>query len=50
MYWDEDKNKVYMKIKQDQLNKVYFCDVTRNSGDAFLFDSGAMLQKLRIYF
>ena len=50
MYWDEDKNKVYMKIKQDQLNKVYFCDVTRNSGDAFLFDSGAMLQSFPFIF
>ena len=24
MYWDEDKDKVYLKIKQNQLDKVYF--------------------------
>ena len=50
MYWDEDKDKVYLKIKQNQLDKVYFCDVTRNSGDAFMFDSGAMLQSFPFVF
>ena len=50
MYWDEDKDKVYLKIKQNQLDKVYFCDVTRSSGDAFMFDSGAMLQSFPFVF
>tara|TARA_B100001029_G_C15063775_1_gene461304 strand:- start:3399 stop:6053 length:2655 start_codon:yes stop_codon:yes gene_type:complete len=50
MYWNQDKDKVYLKIKQNQLDKVYFCDVTRNSGDAFMFDSGAMLQSFPFIF
>lgn len=50
MYWDEDKDKVFLKIKQNQLDKVYFCDVTRNSGDAFMFDSGSMLQSFPFVF
>ncbi|MAJ45076.1 MAG: hypothetical protein CMF96_10085 [Candidatus Marinimicrobia bacterium] len=50
MFWDKDKDKVYLKIKQTQLDKVYFCDVTRSSGDAFMFDSGAMLQSFPFIF
>ena len=50
MYWDEDRDKVFLKIKQNQLDKIFFCDVTRNSGDAFMFDSGAMLQSFPFIF
>jgi len=50
MYWDKDKDKVYLEIQQNQLDKVFFCDVTRSSGDAFMFDSGAMLQSFPFIF
>ena len=50
MYWDKDKDEVFLEIQQNQLDKVYFCDVTRSSGDAFMFDSGAMLQSFPFIF
>ena len=50
MYWEEEKDKVFLQIKQNQLDQVFFCDVTRNSGDAFMFDSGAMLQSFPFIF
>lgn len=42
-YRNQDENKIYMEIKPEQFNKIYLCNVTRESGDGALFDGGAML-------
>ena len=38
IYWNKDKDKVYLQIEQSQLDKIFFCDVTRSSGDAYMFE------------
>ncbi len=43
LYSNEKEGKVYMEIRQDQFGPIYLCGITRQSGDAFLFDGGAML-------
>lgn len=43
LYRNEKEGKVYLEIRQDQFGSVYLCNITRQSGDAYLFDSGAQL-------
>ena len=43
IYRSKEEGKVYLAIKPAQLGPVYLCNITRQSGDAYLFDSGAML-------
>lgn len=50
LYWNEDMNKVYLEIQRSQLDEIYLCNVTRNSGDAYLFDSGAMHKNFPFFF
>jgi len=45
IYSNEKEGKVYIEIRQDQLGPVYLCNITRQTGDASLFDSGAMLDE-----
>ncbi len=43
LYQNVKEGKVYMEIRQEQFGPTYLCNITRQSGDAQLFDSGAML-------
>jgi len=43
LYYSEKEGKVYMEIKPEHFGPVYLCNITRQSGDAYLFDSGAMI-------
>ncbi len=49
LYSSEKEGKVYMEIRQDQFGPVFLCNITRTSGDAMLFDSGAMLDEFPFY-
>jgi hypothetical protein len=49
LYRSEKEGKVYMEIRQDQLGSAYLCNITRQSGDALLFDSGAMLDEFPFF-
>lgn len=42
-YRDADEGKVYMEVRPDQLDRLYLCSLTRQAGDGYFFDSGAML-------
>ena len=43
LYWNPDKNLAYLSVDPDQYGTIYLCNITRQSGDASSFDSGAML-------
>ena len=45
IYSDEKEGKVYLEIRQDQFGTLYLCNLTRQSGDASMFDSGAMMNE-----
>ncbi len=50
LYWNQDKNSAYLAVNPDQYEKIFLCNVTRQSGDAYRFDSGAMLQDFPFMF
>ncbi|HGY12336.1 MAG TPA: DUF5117 domain-containing protein, partial [Desulfobacterales bacterium] len=43
LYQNVEDGKVYMEIRQDQFGETFLCNITRESGDASLFDSGALI-------
>ena len=49
-YRNKDEGKVYMEIKPEQFDKIYLCNITRESGDGFFFDSGALLFEFPFFF
>ena len=49
IYSSEKEGKVYLEISQDQFGPLYLCNITRQSGDGSLFDSGAMLDEFPFY-
>lgn len=49
LYSSEKEGKVYMEIRQDQFNVDYLCNITRRSGDGFMFDGGAMLDEFPFF-
>ena len=49
-YRDADENKVYMEILPAQLEKVFLCNITRESAEGAIFDGGAMLQQFPFFF
>tara|TARA_Y100001968_G_scaffold183875_1_gene168418 strand:- start:569 stop:3178 length:2610 start_codon:yes stop_codon:yes gene_type:complete len=50
MYFDENKNIAYIEVKPEQLKEVFLCNMTRQSGDGMMFDSGSMLNEFPFYF
>ncbi len=49
LYTSEKEGKVYLEIRQDQFGPTYLCNLTRQSGDASFFDSGAMLDEFPFF-
>jgi hypothetical protein len=49
IYSNEKEGKVYLEISQDQFGPLYLCNITRQSGDGSLFDSGAMLDEFPFF-
>jgi hypothetical protein len=49
LYQDLEEGQVYMEIRQDQFGEIFLCNITRESGDASLFDSGAMLNEFPFF-
>ncbi len=43
IYFNTDENKYYLSVADEQLGVTYLFNATRQSGDASIFDSGAML-------
>ena len=50
IYFNVEKNSALLEITPDQLNKVYLCNMTRQSGDGMMFDAGSMLGEFPFYF
>jgi len=44
-YRDDKEGKIFMEILPAQLDTIYLCSITRQAGDGFFFDSGAMLNE-----
>ena len=42
-YWDEEKNKCYLSIAPNQLNKMFLLSLTRQTGDGYRYDGSSML-------
>jgi hypothetical protein len=49
LYVNEKEGKVYLEIRQDQFGPLYLCNITRQAGDASLFDSGAMMNEFPFF-
>ena len=50
IYFNDEKNSALLEITPDQLNKVYLCNMTRQSGDGMMFDASSMLGEFPFYF
>ncbi len=50
VYWNHEQGKAYLEIRPEQLETVYLCNITRQTGDGYLFDAGAMLGEFPFYF
>jgi hypothetical protein len=48
-YWNDEENKVYMAILPGQFDKLYLMNISRDGGDGYLFDGGAMLQEFPFF-
>ena len=49
IYRNQKEGKVYLEIRPEHFGPVYLCNITRQSGDAYLFDSGAMLDQFPFF-
>ena len=50
IYWSKEKNKAYLSILPDQLEKVYLVGLTRQSGDGYYLDGSSMLNEYPFMF
>ncbi|MDI6733062.1 MAG: zinc-dependent metalloprotease [Planctomycetota bacterium] len=50
IYYNVVDGKAYLEIKPEQLDKVFLCSVTRESGDGTYFDSGALEDNFPFFF
>ena len=42
-YWKESESKLLIEIEPEQFNTLYLCSITRQSGDAYLFDRSSQI-------
>jgi len=49
IYINEKEGKVYLEIRQDQFGPLFLCNITRQAGDASIFDSGAMMNEFPFF-
>jgi len=50
LYRDDEEGKVYLEIKPEQFEKIYLCTMTRQSGDAYMFDASSSLWNFPFFF
>ncbi|MFC1898438.1 zinc-dependent metalloprotease [Candidatus Cloacimonadota bacterium] len=50
LYRDLEEGTVYMQINPEQLGIIYLCTMTRQSGDAYMFDASSMLWNFPFFF
>ena len=49
-YWDKDKNKLFLSIKPEQFGEIYLANMTRQSGDAYYYDSSSLMGEFPFIF
>tara|TARA_Y100000590_G_scaffold407873_1_gene498528 strand:- start:2400 stop:5054 length:2655 start_codon:yes stop_codon:yes gene_type:complete len=49
-YWNEDKHKIYISIKENQFNQTYLASLTRQSGDAYYYDAASQMGEFPFQF
>ena len=42
-YWDKNQNKLYISIKPNQFGEIFLANLTRQSGDAYYYDSSNLM-------
>ncbi|RKX88444.1 MAG: hypothetical protein DRP58_00380 [Spirochaetes bacterium] len=50
IYKNMEDGTVYLQINPDQFGKIYLCTMTRQSGDAYMFDASSMLWNFPFFF
>ncbi|MCF7793256.1 MAG: zinc-dependent metalloprotease [Candidatus Cloacimonetes bacterium] len=50
MYKNEEDGTVYLQINPEQFGIIYLCTMTRQSGDAYMFDASSMLWNFPFFF
>ena len=45
-YWNEEKHKIYLSIKENQFNQTFLASFTRQSGDAYYYDGASQMGEL----
>ncbi len=50
IYRDDEEGKVYLEIKPEQFDQIYLCTMTRQSGDAYMFDASSSLRNFPFFF
>jgi hypothetical protein len=49
-YWNEKESKLLMEIKPEQFGTTFLCNITRQSGDAQLFDGSSQIGEFPFMF
>ncbi len=49
-YHNKEDEKVYLEIRPAQLGKTYLMNITREGGEGYIFDGGAMLGEFPFFF
>ena len=49
-YKNNENGSVYLEIKPEQFDEEFLCTITRQTGDAYFFDSSSMLWNFLFYF
>jgi hypothetical protein len=49
-YRNDKEGKIYLEILPAQLDQIFLCSITRQAGDGYFFDSGAMLNEFPFVF
>ena len=50
IFWNNEKNKAFLAILPDQLEKIYLAGLTRQSGDGYYLDGSSMLDEYPFMF
>lgn len=50
IYKNEEDGTIYLQIEPEQFGEIYLCTLTRQSGDAYMFDASSMLWNFPFFF
>ncbi|MCK4654206.1 MAG: DUF5117 domain-containing protein, partial [Candidatus Cloacimonetes bacterium] len=50
LYRDKEEGTVFLQIDPEQFGEIYLCTMTRQTGDAYIFDASAMMWNFPFFF